>query len=231
MVTALNNSIELKKLQGTQQAQTTTNTAQTDELGLKFIGKGEEGKAQNTEVFNNLDPEAQKIIQETIGNEEFLDPKKIAEALKAGGYNASTGKDGETFLEIKGKDGKTFRIWDIGSDGGIGTQDISFNGALEGVKNDIKTKAAGNDKTAAAAPTTGNNGIKVEQVGGGEKSESKSPDDVNTGVDIPELVKENNGDGSLIRSLLRNILASSGLTDVIKLEEKIDELLSGQKLV
>lgn len=101
-------------------------------------------KTQNTDVFyNHLDNTQQQIIKEAIGGKDgainkWASPDKIAKSLKEAGYDAKVGKEGNTtYLEVTGKDGQKYKIWDVGGDSGIGSQDIQFNGQLDNFKNDV----------------------------------------------------------------------------------------------
>ncbi|HBH18129.1 MAG TPA: hypothetical protein DDX14_04185, partial [Cyanobacteria bacterium UBA9579] len=142
----------------------TNNTAQAQApaggvFGGEFKTRKEGGVEQNTQVFNSLDPQAQEIVKNVIGDKAGASPDKIAAALKAGGYEANVGgakgSGTEKYLEITGKDGNKYRIWDIGGDNAIGTQDIKFNGALGDFKNELKATVPTNGAathTAGAAP-------------------------------------------------------------------------------
>lgn len=131
-------------------------------------------KAQNTDVFyNHLDTQQQEAMKKAIGNNKWASPDKVAQSLKDAGYEATVGKEGKTtYLEVTGKDGQKYKIWDVGGDNGIGTQDIAFNGQLDNFKNDVKglnnnkdaAKVQNNDpfapKAQAADPFNGQNAYK-----------------------------------------------------------------------
>lgn len=111
----------------------------TKVTGQNWVGRGAKGKAQNDQVFNSLDSKAKQSIQEAIGNHAYYSIDKIVANLKADGVTAVKGKgsNGEAYLEITNPDGSKSRIWDIGGDGGIGTQDLSFSNAISNVANDV----------------------------------------------------------------------------------------------
>ncbi|OGH96833.1 MAG: hypothetical protein A2104_07520 [Candidatus Melainabacteria bacterium GWF2_32_7] len=194
---------------------TPTNTAATattanKEYGLIFKSKDDGGVEQNTAVFNSLDPEAQQIIKDTVGDKDVVRPEKIAEELKKAGYQVETGKQsnvGENesgvYMEITGKDGQKYRIWDIGGDNLIGHQDINFNGALSGLKEDINSVKTGN---------TLNNDNKITSV-------------YTTNEAKPEEQKADLTKDAEIRQILKTRLESMGYKDPAEIEKKIDELL------
>ncbi|OGI04954.1 MAG: hypothetical protein A2104_00035 [Candidatus Melainabacteria bacterium GWF2_32_7] len=188
------------------------------EQGLTFKTKDDGGVEQNTAVFNSLDPGAQQIIKETIGDKAWLQPEKIAEALKAAGYETeiggSKGSGTEKYLEVTGKDGQKYRIWDIGGDNGIGTQDIQFNGALKDFKDDTKNVATENKAAAPAAPaaTAPTATAPVANPLAPQIANTEQKADV---VDISEAKK-----------LLRARLEALGYPEV-EIEQKLNTLLSG----
>ncbi|OGI22576.1 MAG: hypothetical protein A2287_10090 [Candidatus Melainabacteria bacterium RIFOXYA12_FULL_32_12] len=191
---------------------TPTNTAATATTankvhGLTFKTTDEGGIEQNTAVFNSLDSEAQQIIKSAIGDEAWVRPEKIAEELKKAGYQVEVGghegSGTEKYMEVTGKDGEKYRIWDIGGDNGIGTQDINFNGALAGFKEDI-----GSVKTE----NTLNNDNKITSV-------------YTTNEAKPEEKKADLTKDADIRQILKTRLESMGYKDPAEIEKKIDELL------
>lgn len=127
------------------------------EHGLTFNGNlwdGAQAKAQNNQVFNSLSEEIRNSIQRTIEKQadaNWCAPSEIVKGLKSIGVEAVAGKTGEAaYVEITNADGSKSRIWDIGSDGGIGTQDIDFNSKLANAINDIKNYTAPAAKAAEA---------------------------------------------------------------------------------
>jgi hypothetical protein len=106
--------------------------------GQNWGGLGEAGKLQNDSVFSTLSQEAKDSIKQTINGQLWCNIDLIAQNLNNSGISAVSGKtDDASYLEITNSDGSKSRIWDIGGDSGIGTQDIDFNNALSSFKNEV----------------------------------------------------------------------------------------------
>jgi|GEM_PF-7047744 len=159
-------SVSSKKITTTSSTNSKNSAnSSSDTHGLLFAGRNDAGKAQNDVVYANLDSKAKEVIASTIGKEAYVNPLKIAKALKAAGITATVGSskvdpkdnDPTTYLEITNSDGSKSRIWDVGSDGGIGTQDIDLNSQLSSLKADIKAAASNSTSAATASNTTANN--------------------------------------------------------------------------
>lgn len=104
-----------------------------------WTARGQKGKSANDAAFQQLDSAAQASIEEAVNGKAYMSMKKILANLQADGVSAvkGTGSNGEAYLEVTNKDGSKVRIWDVGGDGGIGTQDLSFSNAVNNVANDV----------------------------------------------------------------------------------------------
>ena len=206
------NEIKKNPLLATAVAQQPNAQATEKVTGEKFLADGDKGKAQNTAVFKSMDAGAQEAIKGAIGDKNWADPKKVAAALTQAGYQATTGKEGDkTFLEVTGKDGTKQKIWDIGGDNGIGTQDIDFNGKLGDFKKEIATDAKAPAAEAQAPVANALNPL--VQNATADPTAKKDP-----------FKADKADDQDAIRQLLRQLLKAQGVEDN-QIEAKIDQLI------
>jgi hypothetical protein len=108
-------------------------------VNASWTSRGAKGKTANDTAFKTLDADAQAALKEAVGGRAYNSAKKISASLNADGVKTTVGKgsNGETFIDITNKNGSKTRIWDVGGDSGIGTQDLSFTDAVNSVGNDL----------------------------------------------------------------------------------------------
>lgn len=107
-------------------------------VNASWTGRGTKGKTANDTAFKTLDADAQAALKEAVGGRAYNSAKKISASLNADGVKTVVGEShGETYIDITNKNGSKTRIWDVGGDSGIGTQDLSFTDAVNSVGNDL----------------------------------------------------------------------------------------------
>jgi len=156
---------ETKLKQVVQQGQKETNGNQSV-FGAQSYTNEQDMIKQNTAVYQNMDAATQEMLSASIQKNgasnggQYCDFEKVEADMNKNGFSTKVvdtdGSGNRKYLEITTPDGKSFRLWDAGGDGGFGTKDINLDGSLGNFKNDVNSFAAGAiDKIPQVAGTQG----------------------------------------------------------------------------